>query len=231
MLPGLYSGNGMGGDPDLYITNFAEYAAGAQPADWTSRWVATGFTAQVQAVSGSLSGNALRWTRTVAGRHALSWDAVPLVADCEILVRARAISSWANADTIISSVARGSGSAGAETGYTATLAGFTNSTLYGTTHIKLVGGALTSGASLSGPSPNLAVNDWVWHRYRVAGSALSRKIWHYGAAEPASFAETVTDASITAAGWVGLRDANATPTTEIDFFGVALNGKTVPMPV
>jgi hypothetical protein len=56
-------------------------------------------------------------------------------------------------------------------------------------------------------------------------------MWHSAAAEPAAWAETVTDTQVSSAGWCGLNNAGGNPDTEVDFFGVGLNGQTVPLPV
>lgn len=228
MLPGMYSG--VGGDPDLYITNFAEYATGAQPADWTSRWVATGFTALVQSASGSLSGKALRWTKASSQRNFLSWDRVPSEADAEMLMRWRAIASWTSGNIIMQATGRASGAAGTEQCYRGAIAGTATGTLATTAHNKLVAGTSTNlGTPSNIPSPNLVTNAWMWSRYRINGTSLSRKTWHDGAAEPGAFDEALTDASISGAGWVGLSSISTDPTAEVDYFGVALRGKTVPM--
>jgi hypothetical protein len=214
-------------DPDYYVTDFSEYATGAQPSSWTRRWGA-GFTALVQTSAGSLSGKALRWTKTSAARQALSWDRVPVSINVEILVRLRAIEAWANNDNIMGVVARGGGAAGSESGYRATVSGLTSGTLYASASNKY-GPDATLGTSTPGPSPNLAVNDWVWMRFRVNGSSLSRKTWHQGASEPGAFDETLTDTSIAGAGWVGLAQVTGNPDCEIDFFSVAVRGKTASM--
>src|SRR5262245_8614425 len=49
---------------DLIVTDFREYPAGVQPADWTQRWSTVGYTALVQSVPASISGKALRYSDT-----------------------------------------------------------------------------------------------------------------------------------------------------------------------
>ncbi|TJV21082.1 MAG: hypothetical protein E5Y04_28675 [Mesorhizobium sp.] len=214
-----------------YMTFFSEYTVGAQPSDWTSRWVAGGFTALVQTVPGSLGGKALRWTKTAANRQALSWDRVPNAANVELLVRLRAIEAWVANDNLIALLARGSGAAASETGYRSAPGGQLTGTQYSTGMNKYIAGASTLlGTNTNGPAPNLAVNDWLWSRFRVNGTSLSRKTWHDGAAEPGAYDETVVDASVAAAGWTGLTQVTANPNIEIDFFSVGLNGEVAPSP-
>lgn len=213
-------------DPDYYVTDFSEYTVGAQPPDWTSRY-GTGFTAQVEIVAGSLSGKALRWTKTANARQGLSWDKVPQFADTETLIRARPIGAFNNALNFIGSFQRGSGGFNSETGIR-TMVGASNSGNHWASDLYAYtsGTATQKGTSINGPSPTMTANSWFWLRSRVVGSSLQRKVWHDGAAEPASWTETVTDGTITAAGWTGLFQISSAPNTEIDFFCVALRGKS-----
>lgn len=228
MLPGFYSG--MGGDSDVFITNFSEYAVGVQPADWTSRFVSGGFTAQVQTVAGSLSGKAMRWTKTAANLQAMSWDKVPASANVDLLVRCRAIEAFANTETFIGLAGRGAGAAASETLYAATLRGSTANTLAFTLFNRYVAGTLGLGVGgIAIPAPSYTVNSWMWMRFNISGTTLSKRSWHSGVAEPAAWDEVITDTAIAAAGWSGLYQGQANPNAEIDFFGVALNGKTVPL--
>lgn len=220
-------------DPNLFVTNFGEYSTGAQPADWSAKWVTTGYTALVQSVAGSLSGKALRWTKTAASRQGLSWDRVPLAANVEILMRARAIESWVDNDVFMRCMIRGSGAAGAETGYSGANAGLNTSTLIYHSKLKQLSGTQTT---ISGspyfptPGPNYTVNTWYWFRFRVQGTSISTAMWLNGQAETPP-PETITDSGITAAGWTGLWQNDVNPNMEIDFFGVAIGGGVVPLPV
>lgn len=215
-------------DPDYYITDFSEYTIGVQPPDWTSRYGST-FTFVVQSAVGALSGKALRWTKTNSGHQAISWDRVPFVADAEILLRCRALESY-TAQNFVGGYLRGSGSLGAEQGYRSAVSGNTAGTLWQTILNKYISGSSTTlGTGTNGPSPNYTVNTWIWTRFRLAGTSLSRKTWYYGSTEPGSFDEVLTDSSITGAGWSGLHNISTNPDVEIDFVGIALRGKTVPL--
>lgn len=229
MLPGfapLVPGN------DILVNDFRQYTPGATPADWTNRYVTGGFTYVVQTVSGSISGQALRWTKSAANRQAISWNVVPNIADVEVLIRARAIESWANSENMIAPFVRGSGSAGTETGYRAVAVGNTSSTLWSSTEVSYVSGTATQlDANPFGPSPNYTVNTWFYIRFRVVGSTVQHKIWQSGSAEPGTWAATVTNTAVTTAGWVGLQQANTNPNVEIDYFAVSLAGRTIPVPV
>lgn len=218
-------------DPDYYFTDFSEYAAGGQPSDWTKRWVTTGYTALVQSVAGSLSGQALRWTKTAASRQLLSWDKLPAAADFEVLVRSRAIETPSTPEALLRIMGRASGAAGAETGYLTVHYYHTSGTNLwrGAAQRYLSGTGTQIDSTTDGPAPNFAVNNWFWSRFNVKGSTISRKQWWHGQAEPGSWTSQATDTNISAGGWIGLYNVEANPDVEIDFFAVALGGKTVPL--
>ncbi|TIX41930.1 MAG: hypothetical protein E5V40_08595 [Mesorhizobium sp.] len=215
---------------DIITTDFREYTAGAAPVDWTARYTTTGWTTVVQTVAGSLSGKALRITKTAAQDNLLSWNSVPSIADVEVLMRWRAIEAWADADNIVHACMRASGATGSETNYKVAVMGRTTGTLYQSFFNKAVAGTSTSFTAANGPTPNLATNAWIWLRARVNGTTLYRKMWHDGVAEPGTWDATLTDSSVSAAGWCGISSYGANPNAEVDFYGVGLNGKTVPVP-
>lgn len=213
-------------DPDIYVTDFSEYPTGAKPSDWTQRWDTTDVPL-VQSVAGSLSGNALRWTKTGANRQGLSWNRVPAAVNCEILIRARAIEAFGAGEIFARSVCRSSGAAGAESGYVGTIGGGGTNNYFMNVQKYVVSTGSTIIANTPGPSPSYIINIWVWLRFRVIGTTLAVKIWQQGSSEPGSFG-TVTDTSLSAGGWIGLGIGGNNPDAECDFFSVALNGKTAP---
>lgn len=218
-------------DPDYFVTDFSEYTVGAMPSDWSQKWATTGYTALVQSVAGSLSGKALRVTKTAVTKAFLAWDRVPQKADVEILLRARAIEAYANNDIFIRCAARASGAVGSENSIHDGLFGSTTAPLYAQQMAKYNAGAASNiGSALTGPpgQGNYAVNSWAWMRFRLSGSNLATGVWLDGTTEQTP--NTNTDSSILTAGWIGLAIAAATanPDVEIDFFSVALNGKTAP---
>jgi hypothetical protein len=227
VIPGIFSS--LPDDPDLFITAFGEYTTGAQPSDWTQRHVTGDYTALVQSVAGSFSGKALRWTKTAASRQFLSWDRIPIVADVEILMRYRMIEAAANADVVIAAACRGAGTSGAETAYGSTASYSTSTPFLGNALQRVVAGTSATLGSNLATGAAYTVNSWTWKRFRAIGSSLSHRHWLNGITEPATWLETLTDTNIPAGGWTGIRQISANPDVEIDFFGVALNGKTVPI--
>lgn len=221
------------GSQNILSTTFSEYSTGTQPPDWTQRFNATGYTALVQASSGSISGRALRWTKTTAVRQLLSWNRVPALPDLEVLVRGRAIEAPATPEALVRVFGRGSGAAGAETGVLAVAYNHSSPTnrWRGAMQRYVAGTGTQFDTTTDGPSPVFAVNAWFYVRFRASGTSFSRKQWWSGNAEPGSWDSTTTDANVTAGGWVGLYNLEANPDVEFDFFGVALRGLTVPIPV
>ncbi|ESZ33848.1 hypothetical protein X733_13685 [Mesorhizobium sp. L2C067A000] len=215
-------------DPDHFVTDFSEYTVGAFPADWTQRYGVNG-TQLVQAVAGSFSGKALRITKASTVKQFMSWDTVPLVADVEILLRQRNITAPSLAFPQAYIGARAFGAAGSESLYGMAMFQHTSSpTLYRANMNKWTAGVYTADVipPYNAPAPNWTTGAWVWQRFRLLGTTLSIKTWLDGNAEPVSWGGTVVNSSFTAAGWTGIYSDNVNPNTEVDFFSVALNGKT-----
>lgn len=222
---------------NIFVTDFRDGTVGAAPVGWTKRWGTAHYTALVQNSTGSISGKALVYTTTVGSGLGLhTWDRVPLVADCEILVRSRMISVPSTITMINRPAARGAGGVATESAYTALAFYHTSSaTDWRVQTNKNVAGTASIISSVDdGIAPLIsaaAPSVWVWTRFRLVGTSLSRKSWQNGTAEPGAFQNTVVDASITAAGWVGEYLAEGfAQTRETDFFSVALKGRTAPGP-
>ena len=127
-------------------------------------------------------------------RRLASVDAVSGLADVEAVIRVKASSFVPLSGSSPSLVLRGSGVAGSETGYSASVG--RNSIRMG----KFVNGAYTALDSITETIP---VGEWFWLRFRALGSTLQVKIWPDGTSEPAKWRRTTSDSSIEAGGWVG----------------------------
>lgn len=208
-----------------YSTSFDSYTADAQPSDWTARWVTADNSWLVRSKAGVEGGKVLENTATVAGRHMLSWDTIDADANranCEILARFR-ISASPTTDQIRLTV-RGSGAAGAETGYSLL---FTNSANSLRLHKFVAGVSTVIGSSISF-TPVLST--WYWARLRANGTTIQFKLWTEGNGEPSTWTDTATDSSISAAGWVGVGGGtNVGGTRDFDHFSVGTNGDTAPL--
>ena len=217
-------------DPDIFVTDFSEYTIGLQPADWTKRFNTAGYTALIQSVGASLSGKAMRFTKTATTTGMISWDKVPLLADFEILARFRAIEAFAANDYFMRFGGRASGSTSSENYVCGSVAGAGPSPFWQNVGVKYVAGAGSSFGVNKLPANAYSVNSWGWHRFRALGTSFSRKTWLHGVSEPGSFDDVTTDTSLTAGGWIGMMLSVTTfnPDIEVDFFSVALNGKTAP---
>ncbi|ESY35757.1 hypothetical protein NKK48_01505 [Mesorhizobium sp. C386A] len=210
----------------LFATDFGEYTVGQAPSDWTSRYGA-GTSIAVQSVAGSLSGKALRFTKTSAARNFFSWDRVPQVADVEILARLRSIEVASVAQSILRLTGRASGAALSENCHTAGAHWHSSS---GTawrqnSHVIVNGTSTVLLPQNDAPSPSFVVGNWFWIRFRMQGNSFSYKLWWQGAAEPATF-QTYTNTALSTAGYTGISTVEDNPDSECDFFSVATGGAT-----
>ena len=127
-------------------------------------------------------------------RRLVSVDAVSGLADVEAVIRVKASSFVPLSGSSPSLVLRGSGVAGSETGYSASVG--RDSIRMG----KFVNGTYTT---LDAITETIPVGEWFWLRFRALGSTLQVKIWPDGTSEPAKWRRTTSDSSIEAGGWVG----------------------------
>ena len=127
-------------------------------------------------------------------RRLASVDAVSGLADVEVVAKIKASAFTPASGSSPSLVLRGSGEAGNETAYSASVG--RDTIRMG----KFVNGAYTALDSITETIP---VNEWFWLRFRILGSKLQVKIWKDGASEPAEWRRTTYDSSIESGGWVG----------------------------
>jgi hypothetical protein len=182
--------------PLSFYTDFGEYTTGVQPADWSTRWLATNSTWQVVAKTPSTSGQVLQHTATVTARRALIWDDVGLPTDCDIKTRLKTDTEATLQNGIglrVSGVAQF-----VESGYFIQLASRAQlgyDILFG----KYVAGAFTELGN-SGQTFDWSTAQYVFLRLQAIGTTIKGKYWFDGATEPASFQFSVTDASLTSGG-------------------------------
>lgn len=210
-----------------YSTNFSGYSPGSPPGDWTARWDTSNVTRTVTANAIGDGGNILRSTSTADARRMFSWDAVDADANranVEVLARVRT-SSVTSSDDGVRVHIRSSGALGAETSYFIRLpiSSGTNWALN-----KYVGGVSTGIGSVV--SYNFVENTLYNIRFRVNSTTLRARVWRDGEEEPSTWQVDTTDASIAAAGWVGVGRVDATPTVDFTHFIAATNGDTATWP-
>lgn len=210
-----------------YATNFSGYTAGSPPSDWTARWVTSNVTRNVVSDAIGDGGKILQSTSTVDARRLLSWDAVDADGNrdnVEILCKFRT-SSITSSDDGFRIHARSSGAAAAETSYFLRLpvSAGTNWALN-----KYVAGVSTAVGSAV--AFTFVVNKLYNVRFRVNGTSLRARVWADGEPEPSAWHVDTTDASIAAAGWVGVGRTDATPTVDFTHFVAATNGDTAAWP-
>lgn len=202
-----------------YSTSFDSDTVGSAPSGWTARWVTANNTWAVRSKASASGGQCLENTGTAFGHHLLTWDTIDADANranSEILALVR--TSGSSSSDQFRLAVRGSGAAGAETAYDLML------TLgSGTLEIRrFVAGVATNLTGVTVPS--LIANAWYYVRFRANGTSLQGKYWLDGTDEPSSWAVSVTDSTVTAAGWVGVGNYDPNGTRDIDTFMVGTNG-------
>jgi hypothetical protein len=206
-----------------YYTDFSEYTSGALPTGWTSRWdTISGVSIEERA--GATGGKVISAVHAT-GRMLLSWDAIDGDAGratCEMVFRVRRV---AGSYDSFQAACRASGNGSAETGMVGGY--FAGVSQVGRRWVRYVSGT----ATVQGNNDQVltTLDAWSWVRIRADGSTYSVKRWNDGDSEPGSWEFQVTDANISAAGWVGLMFfLNFTGTTEYDVFGVGTGGDSAP---
>jgi hypothetical protein len=213
-----------------YSTDFSEYTTGQQPSDMTKRWVtaSVAWTVIESAISGVTGGKVLELTRSGGNsRSGLSLDAIDSDADradVEVLVKTQHPTTANDFGGILFS--RGSGISTLENLYR-------SGVRWAATESSLISdlAEYNSGSFAQGPltAQSLSADTWYWIRARWNGTTRQLRFWADGDSEPGTWAEEDTDASITAAGWVGLFSFASTEATQIyDFLSVGTNGDTAP---
>lgn len=210
-----------------YFTDFSGYTVGVEPSDWSERFLAPGSTITVEADGTATGGQVLRIVLASHADRILAWDAIdsdPDRADAEVVFKWIVTDPEETVHSIGVGV-RGSGGFSSETGYR--LGAFDLSGgMPGDQSIE----AHVNGAATTLDSAGIVINPgtWYWTRGRANGTTLQTKTWEDGSAEPGSWALTVVDSSVTAAGWVGIFTAVGGTTYEVDVLGVGTAGDTAP---
>ena len=151
-------------------------------------------------------------TSGAQARRLASVDAVSGLADVEVVAKIKASAFTPASGSSPSLALRGSGEAGNETAYSASVG-------RGTIRMgKFVNGAYTALDSITETIP---VDEWLWMRFRAFGPKLQVKIWPDGTPEPAEWRRTTYDSSIEAGGWIGVSATTNTADLFYHSIGVA----------
>ena len=196
------------------------------PTGWTARFTTTSIVWSIIEDAGATGGKYLRGVRSASNRYLISSDAIDVDADrseVEVLFRMR-INVVGN-DINHGAFVRGSGSASSETGYVgiplARAAPINN-------RIRITeydGGTIVQ---LAVDTLNWSVDTWYWCRFQVLGTALKIRRWAGAIGdEPGTWDLETTDATTSAAGWVGIF-LQVTANCDFDVFGVGTNGDAAP---
>jgi hypothetical protein len=207
-----------------YFTDFSTYTAGVAPTGWTERWDTAG-SWQVVAGVGFGGSQGLQYVPGTSARHGLSWDVLDADPDrdnIEFLYRWSSTVGGASATNDVRVFARGSG-VDATTQANGYSVGPTNTVLR---FVKYVAGTSTTTDTAGGA---LTANAWYWSRVRINGSTITQKMWADGTTEPTTWAQTITDTSVTGVGWAGVFiTVLAATRMTYDQISIATAGATAP---
>ena len=201
--------------PTEFFTDFTDSAVGAPPVGWSTRWGAENYYKVVAEPDGT-GGVVLReeGAPSIVNRS-LAWDAVGTQSDVEIVMRYR---NRANTGPIRPALRLGDNP---ERCYHA---GIRNANAYTIDYRNGTDTGILAEEPHTFPSPS----GWLITRMRAEGNQISVKTWADGQPEPDVWDLTATDTTITD-GAVGLRTFASAHWREVDWVGVAIDGRTAPM--
>jgi hypothetical protein len=75
-----------------------------------------------------------------------------------------------------------------------------------------------------------ALDTWYWGQLRVIGDNLKARAWEFGGVTPKEWQLETTDATITAAGFIGLGCEGSAAECDYDFLSVGTGGDFAPLP-
>ena len=209
-------------------------------AGWTARFNTGSTTFQTVSDATAEGGVVLRIGNSISQRAAWSMDAPDSEspdtrADCEILFKFKSADVININNHTMGPMLRGSGGIGTETCYHAFL--YDDQGEYWLRYFN--SGAATNLVSdqYMDIYNNMSNGDWYWCRARINGTTFSVKFWEeeyngsFRQFEPAYWQYTVTDSTISAAGWIGIvqYSSNAGP-WDIAYVGIGTNGDVAPYP-
>jgi hypothetical protein len=213
-----------------YVTKFEAGRNGAfyqddaadAPAGWTLRYSPGDVVTRLPAPAGSFGWSSRR-AAYPSGAGASTWsliDADANRANVEVLTGGRALSFvYPGAIVVIaeaSVIVRGSAAANTYYRFRLTIDASFPSIVVS----KIIAGTSTTLSTVT-PASGASL---MWLRVRANGTSLQARAWARDAVEPTSWDVSITDSSITAAGYVGhMRGSH-------DFFSVGTNGDAAPKP-
>lgn len=181
-------------------TGFDALSTGVLPTLWAAK---TG-TWQVGTTQTSLGHSHTFGSTTKGDGDVALLTGITAVADMDILY-AQKLVSWGSAGPLVAPVLR---SDAANANHYTVVAQGTGTTAVPWIFKKLGGSySLIANTGLLGSaagSSTWAIGDIMWIRAQAQGSTIRIRAWKNGASEPAGWDATVTDTSITAAGYPGL---------------------------
>lgn len=203
-----------------YLKTFGSDTIDAAPSGLTQRWSAS---VAFKVVSDGAGGKALFWD--MASDSAFSIDAVDgdaNRANADVLVEFSVAAVSTTTDPNIGGLVRANAD---RDGY---YGGHCSTTTWRVR--KVVDGTESTISTNSTPPLTTAAATKYRQRFRANGSDIKMRMWLATDAEPSVWANEVTDASLSAAGWVGLYGNGSATEATINWISVGTNGDTANPP-
>lgn len=208
--------------------NFAVDTIGTAIAGWTARGSATPTRPPAYGTSVPFKRRYLAFTPSSSADHAcVTWDTIDADADRDDFDILTLVVLPHATSTVHNIYARGAGSAPATDYYRA-------KALYSGGNLTISIEERVASASVSSLA-STALGAWgattsFWFRFRGIGTSLSATAWAVGTTEPTTPTVSVTDGSLTAAGWCGLGGVGSGLVSAFNFFAIGTNGDVAVRP-
>lgn len=221
----------------IYVEDFSGSPLGSTAAGWTNRWTTGDVTWPVEADAEAPGGRRMRVSKTATNRSLLTFDAVNAdvnraTFDVVALVRCN---NLAASGSIGSIVGRASGGSTTPVGYYGGLSS-TGSVADGTRNALILavrnGSTAVTTLGQTAPPPGLwAGGALYWLRMRGNGDSISTSIADYATPETPLHTHTVADATVSAAGWIGVSAGLSGAQFDVLYFAVGTGADLAPYPV
>lgn len=190
--PEFAAANQLSGDT-LSWTDFAEYAPGTQPADWSTRWDPTAYFSVADEPSAT-GGRVLQWSATGQSRNrwGLAYDGLGDRTDQSVYTefRVRSLGGGASVYYMGAAAVRMSGTESDERGYAVYFVTAPSSGAKAVVLSTWSGGAYVQ---LGSHTTDWQLDQWYAVRLEAVGSTIRARFWPRGTAEPATWQLSAAD--------------------------------------
>lgn len=220
----------------IYVEDFSGSTLDSNATGWTNRWTTGAVTWPVEADAESPTGRRMRVSKTSTNRSLLTFDAVNADADratfdVVALVRSTNLEATGMLGMV---VGRASGGSTTPVGYLGGMA-MTSTVADGSRNsLRLAhynGSTSLTTLAQTAPPPGLwDAGSLYWLRLRCTGDSITTSIAHYATPETLLHTHTVTDATISAAGYLGVHVSISGAQFDVLYFAVGTGADLAPYP-